>query len=117
MRPQKLTAWASVKDQFDAPDTLAMRIRAEIAAGSWAFLSSPVFVEDRFFEGASGRGHLLSIAGSSQGQKFLFRIYLFAGKGRVLRLDAPVLDDGDAAAMAAQVALADAVAATMRELE
>lgn len=106
---------STAKGPYDAPDTIARHVLATLGKPD-GFLPGAVPVMDGFFDGACGRGFVIAVQGTSEaGQRYQYRIYLFVGAKRTLRLDVYVDDDGDPAETARAAALLDKVARSVRE--
>ncbi len=106
---------STAKGPYDAPDTIARHVLATLGQPG-GFLPGAEPVMDGVFEGACGRGFVIAVQGTSEaGQRYQYRIYLFVGARRTLRLDVYVDDDGDPAETARAAALLDKVARSVRE--
>lgn len=103
------------KGPYDAPDTIARHVLATLGQPG-GFLPGAEPVMDGVFEGACGRGFVIAVQGTSEaGQRYQYRIYLFVGARRTLRLDVYVDDEGDPAETARSAALLDKIARSVRE--
>ena len=103
------------KGPYDAPDTIARHMLATLGQPG-GFLPGAEPVMDGVFDGTCGRGFVIAVQGTSEaGQRYQYRIYLFVGARRTLRMDVYVDDDGDPAETARTAALLDKIARSVRE--
>lgn len=104
---------------FDGPDTEVVRTLARLAGNPRAsgFLDL-VQLEERSFAGALGQGHLavLDTRLAQGNEAMIWRMYSFVGPKRTVRVDGFHPPRDDPREDAADVALFDAIAASVKEL-
>lgn len=114
--PRRVQVWTRPRGAFDAPDTLAGNVLAGLGRADGP-LRDPRLREDRPFQGQLGLGHLLALEASLDGQRdMLYRMYLFVGPKRTVRVDALAPRRRDLQEEAADVALFDEIARGLKEL-
>lgn len=102
---------------FDGPDTTVVRTLAHLEKNPGGF-EDLVQLEERSFQGALGLGHLAVLETRLGGgrDRLVYRMYGFVGPKRTVRIDALHPPRADPREEAAEVALFDAIAASVKEL-
>ena len=111
-RQVMISAWD--RGPFDAPDTLAQRLIADFGSGGSWFNSANVVTDQAFVSEAMGRGHLICLRGTIQGNAVIMRLYVLVGKDRTVFLRALDQDSGNPADWEASGELFDEIARTVR---
>ncbi len=111
---RQLVVWTAPRGPYDAPDTLATRLIADLGGPSSFLRQARLVDEGPFRSEGLGAGYLVSLRGAlGGGQQVALRLYVFVGEGRTV-LVRSLASASDGAADARDAALFDAVARSLR---
>lgn len=121
--PRMVRVWSTPKGPYDAADTLATRLGAEMVRGA-GFLSDVVHVSDGPFGDAEWQraagwrsSWSLVLRGRADRRPLICRMYFLVGERRTVQMITIEPDEGSAPDQTAAGALFDAVARSARELK